>query len=313
VSDNNRIIIAIVLCDLGAAAVFAPSAAASDAESRAPISRERQTSFELVKNQIVVRAELEGRGPFSCIVDTAVDPSVVDIALARRLGLSVSAQGGAAEGIGTDTVAVYPTRLAVGVGGSPGAPIPAVAMSLAALSKRLGRALDCVLGQSWLARRAVEIDYPRERIRFSGAGLPRPPDTASCVTFPMKYWSSEDRTPLVEVQVNGVPIPVSLDTGSSGTLTLFPDSIAAVDVDPPSAQDRNREVMGARGTAVVTDAVASSIRFGPLAAADVKIAIRDRNQDEPPGRMGNLGNGLLRSTRLTLDYPGRKLVLCVAN
>lgn len=310
--NHNQPIKAIACGAVGAAALFAPPVFAGDAAPQPPFPEEHTASFELVKNQVVVRALLEGRGPFSCIVDTAVDPSVVDMALAKRLGLPVPKRGGAAEGIGADTVMVYATRFTVGLNGSAATPIVAVAMNLAPLSERLGRPLDCILGQSWLASRVVEIDYSKQRMRFGGTDLSPPADTLSCEVFPMKFWSSDDATPLVDIEVNGAPIPVSLDTGSSGTLTLFPDSIAAVDVEPPAARDGSRQVMGARGTATVADTVARTLRFGPLAVDDVKVSIRDRNLEEPPGRMGNLGNGLLRSTRLTLDYPGRKLEVCIA-
>ena len=44
--------------------------------------------FEFVHNQIVVQVKVGGKGPFNMLVDTNTDPSAIDVATARELGLA---------------------------------------------------------------------------------------------------------------------------------------------------------------------------------------------------------------------------------
>src|SRR5881227_1650629 len=77
-----------------------------------------EVPFEFVAHQIVVQAKIGGKGPFNMLIDTDTDPSAIDSATARELGLDVGAKGSAASGGGTEKNVVYPTRLpTVEVGG----------------------------------------------------------------------------------------------------------------------------------------------------------------------------------------------------
>ena len=271
---------------------------------------QREVSFEFIRNQIVVQTRIRGRGPYSCLIDSGANPSAVDITLAQELNLPIGDRGGPAEGVGTQEVLVYPTDLDVAIEGTLASRIPAVAVDLSSLSKAFDRPIDCVLGQSWLTSRVVQIDYPSHRLRFSAKNVDPPPSSFRCDEFAMRFWLPDDWMPLVMVQVNGIDIPVSLDTGSSGTLKLFPDGALKAGVAPPSATDRGHVITGARGSTSVNMVMISSLKFGPLVAENVQGSVGDRNLGEPEGRLGNLGNGLLRHGVLTLDFPARRISVC---
>jgi hypothetical protein len=125
----------------------------------------------------------------------------------------------------------------------------------------------------------------------------------------MRFWLQDDWMPLVTVQVNGVDIPVSLDTGSSATLKLFPDGALKAGIASPPVNE-SRVITGARGSASVNKVMISSLKFGPLAAENVQGSIGEKNLGEPQGRLGNLGNGLFRTGILTLDFPSRRISVC---
>src|SRR4051794_38912210 len=76
---------------------------------KAPI----EVPFEFVHNQIVVQAKIGGKGPFNLLVDTNTDPSAIDTATARELGLQIGSNGASASGGGTEVNNTYPTRLAL--------------------------------------------------------------------------------------------------------------------------------------------------------------------------------------------------------
>ena len=284
---------------------FGCAPAGGGMKARAP-----QTSvpFEFPRNQILVQVRIAGRGPFSCTVDTGANPSVIDLSLAESIGLQLSAEAGLAEGVGTDSVRVYQTRFDVTLGDAPTSSITSVALDLSSLSAAFGQPLHCVLGQSWLAARAVQIDYPARRLRV-GATMPQAPMESKCDEFEMHFWMPDDLMPLVTVRINDIDLPVSLDTGSSGTLKLFPLGAQRAGISTPTG-DSSHVVTGARGAASVKKIAFPSLVLGPLAASNVQGSIGDKNIDEPDGREGNLGNGFLGEGVLDLDYPARRIRVC---
>ena len=123
----------------------------------------------------------------------------------------------------------------------------------------------------------------------------------TCQELPMRYWVPDDAMPLVQVRVGGIDYPVTLDTGSSGTLKLFdPDRVGPT-----------KPVAGVRGEASVVVDKVPSLTFGPLSLTDLEISYGAPNLGETPGaRQGNLGNGVLQHVVLTLDYPSRRMTVC---
>jgi hypothetical protein len=267
--------------------------------------RSDEVAFEFPHNQIVVEASLEGDGPHACLLDTGTNPSAVDAKLAAQIGLALTGPGGKADGVGHEDVTVHPTTVEVAVGASKPVRIDALVIDLGPISKKIGRPIGCILGQSWLLSRVVQIDYPKRFLRFSQTALDH---AGTCEEKPMRYWVPDDAMPLVEVEVLGVAYPVTLDTGSSQTLKLFSKS------NPPAGFEvlpGESKVTGFRGEASVQPARVATLRFGPLSLEKVDITLADPNLEETPGaRMGNLGNGVLQHVVLTLDYRERRLIVC---
>src|SRR4051812_37435255 len=107
------------------------------------MSAETRIRFRLVENQVVVAIRLAGEGPFAALLDVAVEPSVVDLALARELGLSIDETApGEAAGVGAERATFYPSELpAVQIGDHLVGKIEAVAADLTFVSAKLGRPL----------------------------------------------------------------------------------------------------------------------------------------------------------------------------
>ncbi|HYT48876.1 MAG TPA: aspartyl protease family protein, partial [Pyrinomonadaceae bacterium] len=51
--------------------------------AKAPV----EVPFEFLHNQIVVQVKVNGKGPYNMLFDTDTDPSAIDLAVARELGL----------------------------------------------------------------------------------------------------------------------------------------------------------------------------------------------------------------------------------
>src|SRR5262249_22940495 len=117
--------------------------------------------FEFEHNQVIVQVKIAGKGPFNMLLDTNTDPSAIDTAAARDLGLAVGSKGSPATGGGTQTNTIYSTVLQnVEVGGIVARELAAATIDLTKLAEKLGRPIQGVLGYSFLKDRIVQIDYP---------------------------------------------------------------------------------------------------------------------------------------------------------
>ena len=269
--------------------------------SKAP-SGPVEVAFEFPRSQILLPVKIEGRETV-CLLDTGTNPSGIDSKLAEELKLEIKGPGEKAEGVGNENVLIRATSFTVAVGGAAPAKIDAVTSDFSRLSARLGRPLGCILGQSWLTSRVVQIDYPKKVVRVGAPARP------GCETWPMKYWVADDAMPLVEVRVLDAVYPVTLDTGSSETLRLF------LKDNPPAGVEvvGSKTATGFRGDVTVVSAKVALLSLGPISMQDVKISLAERNEGEPhAARMGNVGNGVLQNAVLTLDYPGKKISVCAA-
>lgn len=260
--------------------------------------------FDLVRRQVVVEVRIGGRGPYAMLIDTAVSPSGIDLETARALGLDIDTDaGGEAAGTGSGRVPIYPTRIEdLSIGGLEAGTIEAVAMDLGPLGARLGRPLHGVLGYSFLRGRAVRIDYPARTVDIIRGAYGRPVADGG-VEFPLELAGTDVH--LGPVFVDGAPLDVSLDTGSSLTLEVSGHAVERLGLAALRAAADTSVVRGARGEALVFGATADSLRIGGLTVLSPRIDFpeRDRAVD------GNLGNGFLRHFVLTVDYVGRRVIL----
>ncbi len=126
--------------------------------------------FELSAGKIFVQVMINGRGPYPFAMDTGSPPTVIDINLARELGLQVGGGGrigGAGEGT-SEMGMVSGVALSFG-----GINLPARTMMAADLDKRLApfsaRPVLGLIGNDFVAARVVAVDYAAQRIRVYNA------------------------------------------------------------------------------------------------------------------------------------------------
>lgn len=135
--------------------LLAPRAMAADSPAV-------EVPFQFYRDSVVVQAKVNGKGPYNMLLDTGVNPSVIDRETAIGLGLKMSAQGEQGSGSGTDANLSYETSLPmVELGGLRATNVPALATNLSKMSKTFSKPLQGVLGYSLLKDRVVQFDYPR--------------------------------------------------------------------------------------------------------------------------------------------------------
>jgi predicted aspartyl protease len=258
-----------------------------------------EVPFELSSSHIYVDVEINGQGPFHFIFDTGAVNMLTPQA-AQRLGLTVS---GNVEATGTggrqDAGKTEVKSVAVG-----GVALRDQGFYVVELSptETTGRVVDGLIGQGWLSELPTRIDYAASKITFYPAKGFRYAGAAQAT--PLYFRGNRSQ---VEASVDGIAGKFTVDTGSSGSLILFPAFV-----------DKNGLVAKYRPKTQIMSAVAGPV-YSLLARADrlefagatiehpvtyLSQARSGAAMDEKTG--GSLGSGVLRRFTITFDYPGKK-------
>jgi len=294
---------------IGAAILFPGLALAAGADVEVP--------FDFLHNQIVLRVTLKGSGPYNFVLDSGTHASTIDLGLARRLRMPLATTRIETRGAGSDRVFGRTTMLEdVRVGGLVVEKLPAVALDLSGVSARLGRPLHGVLGYNFLASQVTRIDYFHRRIRFSTespfSSEALPPDTSKWISFPMQFRAGSILPVLEDCAVNGTKIAVTLDTGSSLGLILFPKAVRQLGLEDLARTGIPMEAAGYRGEARLTKGWVRSVLLKTIDLGAIEVAYVRRgygDDEDPQQRGGNLGNAVLQDFVLTLDYRNGVVVL----
>lgn len=276
-----------------------------------------EVPFSFEREIILLDVMLNGKGPYTMGLDTGTDPSVIDSKVAADITWLRIPLGAHGTGSGSDTVDIsLLAPVIVQVGAIPAARKLALGVDLANVSERMGKPIHGILGHNFLEDHVVEIDYPARKIRFhplsSSVSVNEASGFEKRLELPMRYLAGEN-FPLIEsFMVNGEEIKVTLDTGSNGNLTLYPEAVKYLGLE------ENVE----RAVPITTEGYGGKLnkRVGQVDTLMIKNWVIDSQQvsfltggphvNTPlASRGGNLGNGILKNFVVTLDYPGRTVWL----
>ena len=70
-----------------------------------------EVPFDFDRIEIILQVKANGRGPFNMMLDTGTDPSAIDLATAKELGLKLDPIGRQGAGGGTSVNLTYETKL----------------------------------------------------------------------------------------------------------------------------------------------------------------------------------------------------------
>jgi hypothetical protein len=239
-----------------------------------------------------VDLSINGRGPYTFIVDTGASGSVIDASLARELGLPVIGRARVGSPVGsqvTDVDQVAMERLTLGavvVGG-----VVAVAMDFPH-----GLASRGVLSPAALPGLLLTIDYPRQEIRLERGHLPAA-DGSEVFEYP-----ATARLPTIPVHAGDVTANLHVDSGSPGFITFssrYKDRLPLASAPTPAGRART-----AGGEVEILEApLAADVRIGSRTFAKPTIQLIDTSAE------GNVGARFLRDYVLTVDHDHRRIRL----
>lgn len=268
--------------------------------------------FDPHGDQVGLEVKVNGR-PARMILDTGTDPSGLDLAAAERLGATVKRDdAGKAEGVGDQSADLYGAAIPnLEIGGRRFGTIEAAALDMAALRARHGKALDGILGYSFLKDRIVLIDYPANRVAILDAAREASPMTRSCAlkwSVPLRSYGDDTIPVIPDFRFGDAKGPASLDTGAGTEIGLLLSALQLPGIRVRETGERTS--MGFRGTTTVRTAVIEApVGFGPFELPTGQAATIRKPEGSPQTRVANVGNRLMREMRLKvlLDYRSRTL------
>ncbi|MDR3525766.1 MAG: retropepsin-like aspartic protease [Rhizomicrobium sp.] len=268
--------------------------------------------FDFSHTAIELTAKV-GSTPLTMILDTGVDPSVIDLKTAAALHLAVDhGAGGEASGEGdAQSAQVYPAmQEGLALGGHVFAAFPTLATDMAGLSAQYGKHLDGVIGYSFLADKIILIDYPKQQLVLVDHPIQAWAMVRTCRlrhSVPLRSFGDDSIPRLPDFRFGSASAAISLDTGSNGGIALYQAALALPGVKEALVEKGETSFTGARGTSTAkTYALNVPVGFGPfkLPAGQVVTVRKTQGSD---ARAANIGNKLFAALKLKmlLDYKSR--------
>ncbi|MEN8181621.1 MAG: aspartyl protease family protein [Myxococcota bacterium] len=278
---------------LGAALLLLPAlAAASEPPSGAVLADVPFTGAE--RNRVIVDLAPEGSSrPFPLFLDTGASDSVLTPRMARDLGVRVR------------RIKRTPYRKPTLLGRD-------LQFWVDTRSSDTGSKTGWeygLLGGRFLAEYVVEIDFPGRRVRFLDRKKYRVPERADApdeAVLPLRVVSNR---PIVEIELEGRPVRVLLDTGAPGTLILSGKAAKEIDFSwEPLARIEGGSVLGPVDLEL---AEARDLRLGPFGfGTPVSILIAPRGfYNQGTSTDSVVGYDLLSQFVVRIDYPRKRLWL----
>jgi hypothetical protein len=278
---------------------MAPRARTEDA------SGSTRVPFELINNHIYLAATVDGK-PVRMLVDTG-GVNLLTTASADRLGLAsegkLPGRGGGDEHVDVGTAHGREIRLGSAVLRDP----VFYVIALDPLPAMEGTDLDGLVGFEMFRRLRVTIDYAARVLTLTDPGRFSPPASGQVVPFDLA-----DRTPIVSGDLDGLPVRLTIDTGSRASLTMHSPFVRQHDlVARYSAAPERVTGWGVGGPSRGRPARLGTLTLGGAAIRDIAsdLYLGDKGSFANPDISGNLGGGILRRFTVTFDYDAKKMYL----
>ena len=242
------------------------------------------------------------------ILDSGAGITVVDKRFADEAGL-VGGGAVAATGTGGSVEASFASDVTIALGQIELRGLTVAIVDLSSLTERFGVSMPVILGKELFNNVVVDVDYPNARIALREADA----FEYEGVGHPLELVPDEDGLKLVRGSIEGLePALFSLDTGSSGTLTIF----AHYDSETGLLASRTRVSDGVSGgvggLSQMKVATLGSFTLAGFEMIDLPAGFHveaNRGAFDTKDIAGNLGAGILNRFRVIFDYPRSRLIL----
>ncbi len=261
--------------------------------------------FELLNRHIYVDADIDGQ-PAHLLVDSG-GVNLLTPAAAHRFGLSslgALAETGAGE---QDMDLGYAHARQLRIGDAViDQPVFEV-LDLGDMPKVEGTAIDGFIGYETFRRFGVTIDYAHRTLSLSDPERYTPPPDAVALRF-----VQEDRAPIIEGKLDGIPLGLWVDTGSRSSLSFFA---------PFARRHQLLHKYHAAADTVIGWGLSGASRARPARLGELHIdklilgglagdiATTDKGAFADPDLDADLGGNSLSRFTLGIDYAHKRLYL----
>ena len=262
--------------------------------------------FRLLNNHVYVAATVNGKGPYTFIVDTG-GHTLLSPRLVREVGLKAVGQAvtsGAGEGHATtgfvhfDEIAIGGVRLKDEMGFATPIYDPSIE----------GIPVDGMVGFELIRRMVTTIDYGRKTITFTDPAAFRP-GPAWGVAAPFVFY---DHLPNVAGAVRGLPARFDIDTGSRTEVDFTSPFVAANHLRDRFAKGTSAVTgWGVGGPARSFVVRLKSLKLGPVEVEHIAAGLSEAKAGSisDPNYDGNVGSALLKRFVVTFDYAHQVMYL----
>jgi len=257
--------------------------------------------FKLYRDYtIVARGSIGGLKHLNFIIDTGAVPSVLDLKVARKLGLE-----GQVEPLSLFNQTVETRRVTLSglvLGPIDTGPLPVIVEDLANYETHLGVRVDGMIGLDVLARQDFVVDYESAMITFgNGPGTGREPrDPAeACVRFELSPGFA-----VVTLDVDGQSFRLMVDTGARSLILFAPRVRGRLAVIRTLGE---RAMGNAGGMFALTEVVVPDASLGTVRLNGQKAALMEGQAPASVDLDGLLGVRSLGLRRLGFDFERRTM------
>ena len=270
--------------------------------------------FDFSQSEIAIEATIKGKAVF-VLIDSGVDPSVIDLKRAEALRLKVDRKAASpVSGYGsTEQPTAFPTTIrGFAISGQKFGSFDALTTDLSALSTMYGRRLDAVIGYSFLKDKIIMIDYPGQTFLVLDRASAANSATESCRTkwtTSMQLLKGENWPLIPQLHLGEAVIPATLDTGSNGFLLLYEGALDKPGVRSALVEKGEVKSGGFKGEEKREEYVFNKpVGFGNFELPPGS-TVTLRNVKGSPSNLANLGNKFFASMNLKmmLDYRHRTM------
>jgi predicted aspartyl protease len=238
---------------------------------------------------VIDLAKEEGARPFPLVLDTGASFSTLTPRLARELGVRVR------------STKRSPYRRATRLGRDLQFRVDARRGDMAS---QTGREFG-LLGGNFLAEYVVEIDFPRRRVRFLDPDHYTVAEQTAAPDETVLPLSLVSNRPIVEVEIDGHPVKLLLDTGASYGVLIGGSVARAVGLESHPAPGLS--AAGVMGEIGVEFAEAGSVRVGSLEFRNLPVIVAPRGlYQQGTANDSLIGFDLLSQVTLRIDYPRKR-------
>jgi len=261
--------------------------------------------FDFYRGAIIVNVTITNKGPFNMMLDTGVDPSVIDLDTAKAIGLKLATVGHQGTGGGTDKNPGYETTLPlVDLGALRARKIKALAIDLSNVSEAFGKPIQGILGYSLLRNRIVQIDYPKRVARFyAGSPLLKTAGPSNNFSLKVLRFRYRDEILIDDVTVNGRAVTANLDTGSNAAFQLTPAAVVKLGLQEDARNAPMSNSVGINGLSENREGKLKNITVGGVSVNDPTVVFYGNGTGHDKEKWDlRIGSAFLKDFVVTIDF-----------